>query len=168
MGVPQRDLTGRKYTRLTVVRYNARWKLWLCRCDCGNYSLVQTRNLNSGHSRSCGCLRHDLLVEYYSKLNLVHGLHKTLAHANWSAMMQRCFDENAGNYPEYGGRGITVCERWLKFENFFEDMGDRPTPEHSLDRYPNRDGNYEPGNVRWATKSEQRRNQDRCRSVDAV
>lgn len=73
----------------------------------------------------------------------------------WCSMRQRCYDKKNEQYKNYGGRGIAVCHRWMKFENFFADMGERPSPKHSLDRYPNNDGNYEPGNVRWATTLEQ-------------
>ncbi len=78
---------------------------------------------------------------------------------NWKAMITRCYNPNADSYPKYGGSGITVCERWRgSFENFFNDMGEKPSPRHSIDRYPNQSGNYEPGNCRWATPLEQSAN----------
>lgn len=76
----------------------------------------------------------------------------------WQDMMRRCFDRTHWNYPHYGGRGITVCDRYQTFDNLLSDIGYAPTPKHSLDRWPNNDGNYEPGNVRWATPAEQLRN----------
>jgi hypothetical protein len=80
----------------------------------------------------------------------------------WLSIKRRCYNENAIDYKYYGAKGVIVCERWLNsFPNFLEDMKRKPTPNHSLDRYPNRKGNYEPGNVRWATKIEQMRNMDR-------
>lgn len=81
-------------------------------------------------------------------------------------MRQRCFYKPNKKYALYGGRGITVCERWNIFENFFEDMGRKPSPRHTLDRYPNNDGNYEPGNCRWATYTEQNRNRRNSRMVE--
>lgn len=81
-----------------------------------------------------------------------------LEYKTWENMIQRCTNPKASKYHLYGGRGITVCERWRKFENFFADMGRRPTAEHSIDRFPNNNGNYEPGNCRWATPKQQAEN----------
>lgn len=81
----------------------------------------------------------------------------------WASMWTRCTNPNAQSFPLYGGRGITVCERWRTFANFLDDMGRRPSSMHSIDRYPNADGNYEPGNVRWATQAQQNRNNSRTR-----
>lgn len=93
------------------------------------------------------------------KIALRHGRTGTGEHNSWSGMKARCYNQNNRQYNLYGGRGIRVCERWLtSFENFFEDMGLKPTLKHSLDRYPDRDGNYEPGNCRWATSYEQAQN----------
>lgn len=88
-----------------------------------------------------------------------HGMSRSPEHRAWEGMKQRCQNPNHKDYPDYGGRGITVCARWLaSFENFFADMGLRPSCKHSIDRFPNNDGNYEPGNCRWATWTEQHRN----------
>lgn len=86
-------------------------------------------------------------------------------YAPWQSMLTRCLNPNAADYPAYGGRGILVCHRWRKFAHFRADMGPRPSPAHSLDRYPNQDGNYEPGNVRWATPQEQARNRSTNRLI---
>jgi len=83
---------------------------------------------------------------------------QSATYRSWASMMTRCFNPRRRQWPDYGGRGITVCERWQTFVDFLADMGPRPSPKHSLDRYPNNDGPYAPGNVRWATRSEQRRN----------
>lgn len=132
---------------------------WLCKCDCGNESKVVTNNLKNGHTRSCGCLVGDTTRE----MRFVHGMSKRAERAAeygvWSGINTRCFNKNSHSFHHYGGRGITVCDRWRNsFTAFLEDMGPRPSPQHSIDRWPNNDGNYEPGNCRWATRVEQVRN----------
>jgi hypothetical protein len=124
---------------------SARSSQWVCRCACGTERLVRADRLRAGKSKSCGCQRVSM-----------RGL--TAEGVCWRGMKQRCRNPNNPAYPSYGGRGITVCERWNSFENFYADMGPRPSPQHSIDRWPNNDGNYEPGNCRWATKSEQNEN----------
>ena len=130
-------------------------------CDCGKVAHVSYANLASGGSRSCGCLR----VEVSSTLTKTHGLSKTPTYRIWRAMKQRCYRLADVGYVNYGGRGITVCERWVhSYENFLADMGERPTEKgvkFSIERNDN-NGNYEPGNCRWATFGEQRRN---CRTT---
>lgn len=153
------DLAGQRFGRLLVVckatDVGARYTSWLCACDCGVTSEILTGNLNNGTSRSCGCLKREVA----SKRFLTHGHSGTPTHGCWMAMRQRCINPNANGYAHYGARGIAVCDRWLEsFENFLADMGERPSLRHSIDRYPNNDGNYEPGNCRWATKTEQMRN----------
>jgi len=150
----QIDLTGRKFGRLVVIARAENTKSgeprWLCRCDCGREKAVQAGNLRSGHTTSCGCWK--------------HGLTKTPAYSSWTAMISRCTSETNPNYRSYGGRGVKVCERWRhSFLAFLEDMGERPSVGHSIDRYPDGKGNYEPGNCRWATRSQQRVNQDNSR-----
>src|SRR5678816_2973212 len=92
-----------------------------------------------------------------------HGMHGTPEYNSWEHMIGRCTRPSYEFYHRYGGRGITVCERWRRFENFYADVGPRPSPKHSIDRFPNRNGNYEPGNVRWANPVEQGRNMDHVR-----
>lgn len=97
-----------------------------------------------------------------------HGKYNTPEYVSWTCMKQRCFNPNNGEYLNYGGRGIKVSERWLGengFQNFLEDMGPKPSPDHSIDRYPNKDGNYEPGNCRWATDLEQGRNTNQAKNI---
>lgn len=156
-------LDGHRYGRLTVVRRVGRRghsTTWLCRCDCGKEKIVASSNLRSGNTFSCGCLRLERTIEAHR----THGKTGSPEYVNWSAMKYRCLCETSQDYHAYGGSGIGISERWLGndgFENFLADMGPRPTKLHSLDRFPDRCGNYEPGNCRWATPTEQRHNQER-------
>jgi hypothetical protein len=123
--------------------------------------------LRFGVSKSCGCLQRESVV----RKNTVHGHNRkgerTPEYGTWAAMIQRCRDPAAENWPRYGGRGISVCDRWLRFENFYDDMGTKPSPQHSIDRIDNNAG-YFKENCRWATSSEQRVNQrPRQRSIAA-
>jgi hypothetical protein len=149
------DLTGQRYGNLLVLGYagyvkKARETQWLCECDCGERKVYSLNNLRAGHVYSCGCARWRVL----------HGASDTPTYSSWKSMRWRCGDKK-NKY--YGGRGITVCERWngrLGFVNFLADMGKRPSGK-TLDRI-NPDGNYEPTNCRWADDHEQRWNQRRC------
>lgn len=137
-----------------VGRTAQKMSLWECRCDCGNKSTVQTGNLTSGNTTSCGCY----WIEVASHLPQTHGMTNSPEYTVWCEMIRRCEDKQRNNFKNYGGRGITVCSRWRKsFSAFFEDMGAKPTQDHSIER-ENNDGNYEPGNCRWATRKEQGRN----------
>jgi hypothetical protein len=149
-----KSLEGQVFGRLTVVRFAHRDKFkkpcWFCKCECGREHVASANNLQRGNVTSCGCLRPH------------HGQasgNGTAEYRIWKNMLSRCTNPKLERFRHYGGRGITVCARWQSFSNFFADMGPRPTQRHSIDRYPNKDGNYEPGNVRWATPSEQGRNQ---------
>ena len=148
------DLTGQKFSCWTVLalwpeRYRCGHALWLCRCDCGEECIVLGNNLCIGSSTRCKRCR-----------NVKHGQARrgnvTRAYRCWQAMLRRCFNPNCREYCNYGARGITACERWLIFENFYADTGDAP-PGKTLDRI-NNDGNYEPSNWQWATCREQARN----------
>ena|ERR1700675_1534927 len=153
---------GQRFTRLLVVEAAVGSKdLCSCLCDCGTSKLVRAEYLRSGHTKSCGCLRTDAGAAV--GLMEVHGHNSRLKggpspeHVSWTGMKTRCTNPKAKDFKHYGGRGIKVCQRWQYFENFFADMGPKPSPRHSIDRI-NPDGDYEPLNCRWATWKEQRHN----------
>jgi hypothetical protein len=166
-----KDRTGDTYGNLIVVGYSGTTddnrSLWLCKCVCGNEKIIMGAALQGGHTKSCGCLQKEVV----SKLATTHGYskktNKRSEYRSWQMMKSRCLNKNSPEFPNYGGRGITVCERWVNsFENFLEDMGDKPTVRHSIDRFPNKDGNYEPSNCRWATDLEQVKNRSYTVWVD--
>lgn len=128
-------------------------RVWACRCDCGNTSRHSIYHLLSGHTTSCGCVKRSTRLLH----GQARGGAKTAEFLAWKAMIGRCTNPNTPGFCNWGGRGITVCERWVTFRNFFEDMGPRPSKQHSLDRI-DVNGNYEPTNCRWATKDIQQHN----------
>lgn len=151
------DFTGNVFGRWIVLRRDTSRKkafaIWLCRCVCGNIRSVPARNLITGKSRSCGCLRTEILIKRFT----THGMTKSSEYKIWHGMKKRCEDPSSISYPRYGGRGIRICKRWQRFERFYGDMGPRPSTEHSIDRI-NPAGNYSPKNCRWATPQEQSEN----------
>lgn len=172
------DLSGKRFGRLVALERigkriapnGTNQSMWRCRCDCGNETVVKYIALTSGNTRSCGCMeeenrhtnmqnameqrRKSVGKDFVGSLE-THPLYKT-----WKSMLMRCNNPNVIGYRHYGGRGIKVCDRWsgeLGFENFVNDMGERPSLTHTLDRI-DVNGNYEPSNCRWATTEQQMNN----------
>jgi hypothetical protein len=156
-----KDITGQRFGLLTVIKraasipshHNSQWE---CLCECGATTVADGGNLKAGRTKSCGAIGHRPAKYALRKDYKGHG-HATIR-GTWGRMIQRCTNPKSHNYPMYGGRGIKVCERWRNLSNFVADMGARPSPQHSIDRYPDKNGDYEPGNVRWATPTEQANN----------
>jgi len=157
------DLTGQKFGRLTAhtrIKVPGKRLRWGCACECGNQTEVPPSNLKSGNTKSCGCLATETNpVKTTHGLSRLPGGRKNPTFYVWQHLKDRCLNPNNEAYPNYGGRGIRVHPDWVSsFEAFYAYVGPRPGPDWSIDRFPNNDGNYEPGNVRWATKKEQSRN----------
>jgi len=162
--IPQADLTGRPFGRWTVRRFLGRDRhrepFWECQCICGPIQAVSGRNLRSGKSTSCGCFHKERVTvgPKYHTHGHTRGFKHTPTYTSWLGMNARCYQPTHASYHLYGAQGVTVCDAWrVSFETFLRDMGERPSG-HSLDRYPNYRGNYEPGNCRWATPSQQLNN----------
>lgn len=135
-----KDRKGNRVHKLLVISLHSTNPVrWNCLCDCGNTKVIRGSNLSTKQTKSCGCLDG----------GVTHGMKHTKIYNVWAAMIQRCSNPNNKDYTHYGGRGITVCERWLKFENFYTDMGDIPT-RLELDRIDNNSG-YSKDNCRWVT-----------------
>lgn len=149
----------KRLTLLALITTVRSVEKWLCECICGALVMAWANNLRSGRSGSCGCLRKDVSRgNQHGKRHGESGVNATPEYLAWVAMMRRCYCPSAGNWDDYGGKGIAVCERWHTYENFLADVGRKPSLEHSSDRYPNPYGNYGPSNFRWATDKEQARN----------
>jgi len=149
------SLAGQKYGKLTIIgrikKHHLRTR-WECLCDCGNIKIIDQSSIRNGHTKSCGCLKKERLKGNTN--NKVHGMKGTIIYQTWRAMKQRCTNKGHVNYHNYGGRGISICDRWLEsFESFYEDMGERPTGK-TLDRIDS-NGNYCKENCKWSTKKEQ-------------
>ena len=154
------DLTGIKFTRLTVLSQTKLRSgtsiIWLCHCDCGKDCLVSSNNLRTGNTQSCGCLAKELMSIKFKIIHITHNMTDTSTYITWKNMKARCNNPNTPQYKDYGGRGIKVCKRWCRFENFLKDMGIKPD-RLTLDRIKN-NRNYTPKNCKWSTRKEQANN----------
>jgi hypothetical protein len=151
-------MIGRKFSRLLVLseaeRLHQKRPRYKCACDCGNISLVEGRHLRGEKIKSCGCLNR-LRIGDFSR---THGMTETTEYKAWCGIKRRCLNINDKRYPEYGGRGIKICDAWANsFEQFYKDMGERPSGSYSIERV-NVNGNYEPSNCVWIHNAEQSKN----------
>lgn len=155
-------MSGRRFGAWLVLQRAASrntFVYWLCRCDCGTESELSGSALRQGKTKSCGCKKEELRELTFTG----HRETRSPTWNSWLAMRHRCANPNDPSYPRYGGRGIRVCERWESYDNFVADMGHRPEGT-TLDRIDNA-GNYEPGNCKWSTPSEQSRNRRSARTL---
>lgn len=167
-------MIGEKFGKLIVISecikvYKKRGKRYLCQCDCGSQVIVRSDFLKSGNTKSCGCLLSKYVKPSTTKEK--HGMSRSKEFASYNAMKTRCYNPNSKHYHNYGGRGIKVCDEWINsFTTFYNDMGSKPN-DMTLDRI-NVNGDYEPSNCKWSTRSEQNKNRRKykCRkkSLDSL
>ena len=167
-----KDMSGQTFGALTVLsrighKTKSRSHYWECQCICGNVTEVSGSNLRSGAVASCGCVARQATSIRNQTHGHTAGAGATRVYRIWSCMLTRCYNPDRASWQDYGGRGIKVCDRWREsFENFYADMGEPPTPRHTLDRYPDNGGDYSPDNCRWATMSQQARNRRSTRMIE--
>ena len=156
------DLSGSNFDRWTVLSFAGKRQngneYWNCKCSCGTERQVSVSGLKSGRSRSCGCYSAEVAGLHVVRHGCTRNRKKSPEYVTWQSILNRCRNEKNSRYKDYGGRGIIICDRWAEsFQIFLDDMGTKPTPNHSIDRVDN-NGNYCPENCRWSTKKEQSRN----------
>jgi hypothetical protein len=161
------DLIGLKFYNLTVLERipNKKYIIYKCLCDCGVITATYAFALKSGKTKSCGCLKSKLLSDAHTTHGKSRPNARTRVYSSWVSMKQRCLNENNDRYRDYGGRGIKVCNEWMTFRNFYNDMGDRPEGK-TIDRIDN-NGNYEKSNCKWSTHDEQCLNRREKRKRDS-
>lgn len=162
------NLVGETFGRLHVVEFagtSKQKRMWRCECSCGRTSVVPTAMLKNGNTKSCGCLGVEARAQATSRANTTHGKSKTPTYGVWFNMIRRCEQSNHKSFHQYGGRGVKVCEEWKSFAGFLSDMGERPDG-YTIDRIDT-NGNYEPGNCRWATQKTQQNNRRNNRLLTA-
>lgn len=160
------DMSGQKVGMLTVISRAENTKSnkaqWLCKCDCGNYTIVSRRHLKDYSTVSCGCYRSELAKKQHS----THNMKGTRLYRIWSGMKDRCLNPKSKYWSKYGERGIGICKDWRKFENFYEwAIKNGYKEDLTIDRI-NNDGDYEPSNCRWATYKEQENNRSNNRILE--
>ncbi len=167
------NLKGKKFNNLLIIKQIGLNKenkaVWECLCDCGNKTTAVSSRLVRGAVKSCGCRRGLANVKRCTKHGQSKAYNHTVELTAWQNMKIRCYNKKNSHYHSYGGRGIIVCDRWLGkrgFENFFKDMGSRPSRRYSIDRFPNKNGNYESTNCRWATPKQQAANKTTNRWIE--
>lgn len=169
------NITNKKFNKLTAIKFSHKEgkqnkEKWLFECECGNKKIIDKGRVTAGYTKSCGCLMIEERKKFV-KRSTTHGLSggkkgRKPEYGIWLGIKKRCLKVNNVAYKDYGGRGIKICDRWKdSFQNFWEDMGERPSKYHSIDRIDN-NGNYEPSNCRWATSLEQGRNKRKLRLVN--
>ena len=165
-----KNLAGNKFSRLTALYpiklENKNGLVWRCECECGKHIYVPTGDLNSGHTKSCGCYKLDLLKKRNKEVLIKHGMAYTQEYKAWNSMKSRC-KPNAHCHEDYYDRGIRVCDEWSGkdgFRSFFNHVGLKPDPSFSLDRIDNEKG-YEPNNVRWISYKDQNNNKRKSQSL---
>lgn len=153
-----KDLTGQRFGRLTVIekaKNIGEYTTWKCKCDCGNMLITRGNSLKSGRTKSCGCYNHEVRIN--QKIFLTHGMSKTRQFVIWYHILERCHNVKDKEYKNYGGRGITVCNKWLTFEGFWEDMQEGYSDKLTIDRIDTNKGYYKE-NCKWSTPTQQANN----------
>jgi hypothetical protein len=153
MGRPLIDISGQKFGRITAISHIPKTSFWICKCECGKEKNIQGSDLRRGFTRSCGCWNSEV-----SSAKATHGKSRTLEYAAWGKAKERCTKPSSKGWKYYGARGIKMHPEWIEsFEKFIDYLGPKPGPHYTVDRIDN-NGNYEPGNVRWATMETQSNN----------